>query len=365
MKIDYENCLVNLGASVGKNFGLKMRHPSLKRVDEALSKGYKNVVLMVLDGLGIYNMGLLLPVQAFLPKYLGLVISSVFPSTTTAATVTLESGLTPIEHGWLGWTLDVPQEGKSVNLLINTDLQGQKAAAYHVGQKHMPFEPLYKKVNRVKGAQGHCVSPFGPNKENTLTKMERAIKTICNEEGRQYIYAYWPEPDGLMHEYGVQHPKAVQGMEKINGRLEKLAASLKDTLLIITADHGLIDGENVNLRHNKPFWAMLEKEPTLEPRCCNFHIKAGWEEAFERAFIKDYGQDFILYTKEQALNMGLFGWGEVHPQLQKSLGGYIAVATGKRSLFDNEEKCRRFVGIHAGFTKEEMEVPVIMISCGI
>lgn len=357
------NQSIDVVAAIADNFGIKTNATPMEEVGKELNKGYKNVILFVLDGLGTDNLNYLLPENAFLRKHFLQSVSTVYPSTTTAATVSLETGALPVEHGWIGWTMYIPQENKDVNLLINTDRQGKAASPYHVGRHYMPYTPLYEKITSENTGTGNCVSPFGPGGEKTLTLMEKSIKLICNRAGRQYIYAYWPEPDGLMHDFGTKHFKAINGMEKINKRVEALAGRLKDTLIIVTADHGLIDGKNVNLRAEADLWDMLERPPCIEPRCCDFHIKKGMEEAFSDIFQNRFGGDFKLYTKEEALRNGLFGKGKEHPQLERSLGIYIAVALGETSLFENEEKCQRFIGIHAGYTKKEMEVPLIMIPC--
>ena len=55
-------------------------------------------------------------------------ITSVFPPTTTAATTTLESGLSRAEHAWLGWSLHFPEVNGNVNIFINKNDRGEAAA---------------------------------------------------------------------------------------------------------------------------------------------------------------------------------------------------------------------------------------------
>jgi len=103
--VDYNNSLLALIASVQKHYGVPTSHKTLKTLDDLLEKNYKNVVVMLFDGLGTAVLKKHLPEEAFLRRHLKETISSVFPPTTVAATVTLGSGLSPIEHGWLGWSL--------------------------------------------------------------------------------------------------------------------------------------------------------------------------------------------------------------------------------------------------------------------
>lgn len=49
---DYEHCILNLITSILKNYGVETNYHGLEKVDKCLKKQYKNVVLVVLDGMG-------------------------------------------------------------------------------------------------------------------------------------------------------------------------------------------------------------------------------------------------------------------------------------------------------------------------
>jgi hypothetical protein len=50
---DYEHCLVNLANSILKKFGAKTTAATLPLADQYLDKDYKNVVVLLLDAMGI------------------------------------------------------------------------------------------------------------------------------------------------------------------------------------------------------------------------------------------------------------------------------------------------------------------------
>lgn len=54
------------------------------------------------------------------------------------------------------------------------------------------------------------------------------------------------------------------------------------------------------------------------------------------------------------------GFGEPHPKTYNFIGDFLAVATGEKSLFIKRED-RKFIGVHAGLTEEEMTIPFIAI----
>lgn len=68
--IDYNNCIVNLACSVLKFFGAEYTHDTLKEVDELLKYDYKNVVVILLDGLGYDAMQYHLPEDSFFNMHL-------------------------------------------------------------------------------------------------------------------------------------------------------------------------------------------------------------------------------------------------------------------------------------------------------
>ena len=49
---DYENCLANLACSVLKHFGIEPPNSTYKPADELLAKEYRNIILLLLDGMG-------------------------------------------------------------------------------------------------------------------------------------------------------------------------------------------------------------------------------------------------------------------------------------------------------------------------
>ena len=50
---DYDHCLVNLSNSVLKAFGAKTTAPTLAMADKLLEGSYKNVVVLLMDAMGI------------------------------------------------------------------------------------------------------------------------------------------------------------------------------------------------------------------------------------------------------------------------------------------------------------------------
>ena len=90
---DYENCLVNLANSVLKRFGAETMHKTLPSADAYLSKGHRNVVVLLMDAMGMSILEKHLDKDGFFRSNLVGTFDSVYPPTTVAATTSLISGL--------------------------------------------------------------------------------------------------------------------------------------------------------------------------------------------------------------------------------------------------------------------------------
>ena len=102
---NYDECITNLSNSILKHFNIKTNHNTIRDLDNLLDKNYKNVIVILCDGMGSILLDEMLTEDSFLIKNRIKTITSVYPPTTTAATTSMLSALNPNEHGWLGWDL--------------------------------------------------------------------------------------------------------------------------------------------------------------------------------------------------------------------------------------------------------------------
>ena len=93
---NYEHSILNTVTSILKYYNVETKHKSLKNLDERLSKKYRNVVLIILDGMGD-NILKDISENGFFRKNKLDCVTSVFPSTTSAAITTYYSGKPPYE----------------------------------------------------------------------------------------------------------------------------------------------------------------------------------------------------------------------------------------------------------------------------
>ena len=93
---DYDHSVLNLINSILKHYNVDTKYKSLPILEKELSKNYKNVVFIILDGMGEHILKRLSPNGYFSKNKIDC-ITSVYPSTTTAALTTYYSGKSPYE----------------------------------------------------------------------------------------------------------------------------------------------------------------------------------------------------------------------------------------------------------------------------
>lgn len=362
---DYGNCLVNLACSIRREFGVDYGHPTMAAADRRLKEGFRNVVVLLLDGMGSDALRCHLKPEGFFRSHLETEYSSVFPPTTTAATISMESGQTPAEHGWLGWSLYFPELDRIVDALTNCEeYTGKMAADFHAAGRFMPYDSICAAINKRGGSAACRVSRFGDRKVETFQELCGEIKRLCGGPGRHYVYAYWESPDDLMHRDGCYARSVTECLRELEGQVQELVRGLgKDTLLFVTADHGHRNMEKYYVLSRYPeLTALLERPIALEPRAAAFYVKPGCQREFSELFRKNFGDDFRLFTGREALDAKLFGPGREHERLPLLAGDFLAVALGDRG-FAWDEHARMHRSHHAGATLKERSIPLLAV-CG-
>ena len=115
---NYEHSILNTITSILKYYGVNSKHKSLQELEPYLNgeKKYKKVILLIMDGMGEHILKDISP-TGFLSENKSTVVTSVYPSTTTAALTTYYSGKPPYETGWIAWSQYFREYGRAVDML--------------------------------------------------------------------------------------------------------------------------------------------------------------------------------------------------------------------------------------------------------
>ena len=367
---DYKNSILSISASILNAFHCHSEYSSLKVIDTYMQHHYKNIVFLILDCMGTNVLEHHLEEDSFLRRNKKTNVTTVFPSTTVAATTAFHSGQSPLEHGWIGWMPYFKEYNAIIEIFTGKEFYTRKKLPIpDLGETILSYETMYTTItNTNKNVAYHKVFPsFVPNGAKTIEELCQNIVNACkNNYDYNLISAYWDEPDHTIHHHGVYAEETKQVLQHIDKTIEHMVSELEDTLFIISADHGAVDIEEVYLNQYPELVECLSMPPSIETRCVTFFIKEGKELYFKQKFKEIFQEDFLLFTKEEFLETGLLGNGKRHKKIEEYLGTYIAISQSEKAIryTCTGKEFDRLLADHAGITKEEMEVPVIIAEGG-
>ena len=365
VKNNYQDCLTNIACSIRKYFGLTSPHQTNSFLDQLLEERKpSNVVMILFDGMGSRILERSLDKNSFFLKQRVKDITTVFPATTTAATTSIRTGLNPVEHGWLGWDTYIEPIDKTITLFLNSEKGKEELCEEFLTVKDLlATKTIASEINEIGLYQARELFPFGENKYSNLDEMLERIKKEVNSSGKKFIYAYDDEPDHSMHILGPDSEEVKRLIKVRNDKIEALCKELTDTVVIVLADHGHIQVEPIYLNDYPEVVNMLERTPSIEQRAVSFKVKEGLQDKFKEKFQELLGEYFSLYDKEEVINSQLFGDGKPNLLFNSAIGDFIAIAENSNKCLISEGD-RVLFSHHAGYTEEEIVVPLIVIDCG-
>ena len=373
---NYEHCILNLITSILKNYNVETKYKSLESMDNILNNKYKNVVFIILDGMGEHILEKVSPAGYFRKKEIDC-ITSVYPSTTTAALTTYYSGKPPYETGWIAWSQYFKEYGRDIDMLSHRESytsRDLKNARINVFDTIVKYKSVFEQIEEaLPNIKAYEITPSYSDKRakrsiraDSIDEIIMNIETLCKNPDEKFILAYCDNPDGLLHKFGTDSEEVKEFIENIERKIEDMCKNLtEDTVVIISADHGHKD---INKAYSILDYPEIQKclilPPSLESRVVTFWVKEDMKEEFVKNFNKNFENDFWLMTKEEFLEMNMLGFGNKHPMIDDFIGNYIAL-----SISDSIIKLETYLtegkkikkSTHCGLTKEEMEVPVIII----
>lgn len=362
VKNNYNECLTNLACSIRKYFELDYKHNTLKYIDDLLEeKKPKNVVCILLDGMGSNVIDRILNKDDFFIKNRKYVLNTVFPATTTAATTSMRTGLNPCEHGWLGWNTYIKPIDKLITLFGNCEYDKDYICEDFLNVKNLLVtKTIVDEINENNKFYARELFPFGEDCYVGIDDMMNRIFEECSKDGKKYIYAYDDYPDHAMHEFGCYSEESIRDIKQKNSKIEELCNKLEDTIVFVVADHGHMNCEYVHLDSCPELVNMFEREISLEQRTVSFKVKDGLQDKFEKLFNEKFGEYFSLYKVQDVIDSKLFGDGEENVLFRDALGDFIAInETNNKCL--TYSNWTHFKSNHAGYMDDEILVPLIII----
>jgi Type I phosphodiesterase / nucleotide pyrophosphatase len=320
------------------------------------------VVLLVLDGLGwdqLQEHALLMPTLASLR---GDRITTVAPTTTSTALSSIATGLTPGEHGLIGYRMVVG--GEILNVLrwaVNGD---ERRRAYppadvqrfpaFLGKAVPVVSPIELTGTAFSEAHLRGSVPVG---WRASSSMPVEIRRILHS-GERFVYAYYGMVDKIAHErgFGEYYEAELRVADRLVG--DVLDILPEGAALLVTADHGQVE---VGDRVIKPSASLLSlcAMQSGEGRFRWFHARRGAAADLLAAASAEFADSGWVMTREQLIADGWFG-PTVPPDVAQRLGDVAAIAYEPVSYFDPGDTgpfdlvCR-----HGSMTAAEVYVPLV------
>ena len=360
--------------SVQKGFGLPSQR-GLQNLDPSMFKDVKNVVFFVCDGLG-YDF---LNKTSLLKKMEGFPITSVAPSTTPVALSTLATGLTPQEHGLIGFWLYLEELGDVVSML-RFGPASDMGSYQDVGilpeiffPSKTTFETLGKKgissavVNKKDFAQSPLSQMIYRGAEmlpyHELPELFSKAHSFLNKRGKKFLYLYWDNIDVISHMEGTKSKILKEQLAELEGELERFLGKLKPgTLFLLTGDHGEINipmRKSESLLNHPDLLKNLAAPPSGEFRLVYLYAKRGKKPAVKDYLESHFSKKAYVLESSQLIERGFLGVGKPMKETLARIGDFTLIAKDNYLFTYPFLEGRGDIGFHGGLSKEEMLVPFL------
>jgi len=364
------------------------------------SRKFKHVLVLLIDGFGFADFIARAPRYPFFRKICerGDVFSltSVFPSTTSAALTTFFSGLTPQEHGLPEWNVYLKEvdetiqtlpfkrmSGKYVDELLDAGLNPsllydgptifEKLKAHGIpslvfNQRSYAYSGYSSVTRRGAAAMGF------QNGSDLMVHLARRLQAAA---APQFFYVYWDAFDNLEHTYAPGSAETEFELESISHMFnEQLLARLggkvaEDTLLLITADHGHVPvlPEQLTLLSKFPEVASALMQspagrtifPTGGIRDLILHLRPEKLAATQQFLEEKLRGKADVWTTQHAIERGVFGLNAPTPRFLERAGNLWVLPYENQTVWfeypDKKDKTH-FRGHHGGLSPTEVFIPL-------
>ncbi len=325
------------------------------------ANGAESVVLLVLDGLGWAqieaNRGLLPNISAMQ----GSAITSVAPSTTATALTSITTGLTPIEHGVLGYR--VREEDDVLNILSWRTDQGSRPPEPEAFQRHAAFMgrevPVVTKSEfRTTGfTKAHLGGARLEGWSTVAVLVEQCARLALTDP---LVYAYYPGVDAVAHEYGLNDDRYFAELKFADRLVGWILESLpSSTALLITADHGQVEVGRDGWLETGSLAKYIEMQAG-EGRFRHLYAKQGAAADLAGAARSEFGDQAWVFTRSELINDGWFGEGRPTPSAGRRIGDVVLAAKDCWAFTDPSlRREAQLISAHGSLTEAEMFVPFL------
>ncbi len=348
------------------------------------------IVVLLIDGLGWFPFARWARGAAAREEVLrrfARPITTVFPTTTTAALTSLSTGAAPSTHGLVGYRQYLPRFGAvadllrmspagipGMDLLVHRDFRPDLVTGVPtIFRRGLAGTVLSR--DRFEGTGFTRILYDGAEYVPYATAADLAHQLthlLLRDDPPRVIYSYWDELDTIQHLRGpeesglfdLEFSHVLDLVDHVAGEVPGDRA--RTTTVILTGDHGQVpSGIDRQVRVDQMVEVAREMAHPLagDRRAGFFAAKPGRREMLGEALRRALPEGTRLVPMDDALAGGLFGPAPYHPELAARLGDFLALLPAPYGLTDLPPGAappkRHLFGSHGGLDPEELLVPLV------
>lgn len=329
------------------------------------------IVLILADALGAINLKNAQNYAPFLRKMRAKIISTCIPSTTTSAITTLTTSSMPSETNMLGWSIIDPKNKKLVKLLsfenchLKPDIFQPTQTWFEILSDNM-IESFFVGMSKFENSGFTSASFKASTFVSVNSHSEITDKIIfLNRKNAKFIYSHWAKIDQLGHRQGSENYFWDLEIESFDRFISELYSRLASkTLLIVVADHGMVnvDEENKIYLNDFKYYDCIENVAG-EPRSLHVHLKNTLRIEEKEKILKHLelfldDKAYVVTAKKPCIcNKNIF-----ENKAWEILGDCVIFAKKNYVIYDKKRhmpQMRAMKGVHGSITDEEMLIPCL------
>ena len=327
------------------------------------ARGARQVVLLVLDGLGWEQLRARAHLAPVLAGMAGGAITSVAPTTTATALTSITTGLPPAEHGVVGYRVRV---GSNEVLNVLRWRTGSGDARESVPPEKFQPHPAF-------GGAGSPVVTRAEFADTGFTLAHLVGARLCGwrvpsalpvevgrllREGAPFVYAYYDGIDKVAHDrgFGDHYDAELAASDRL---VADVAAALPPgAALVVTSDHGQVHVGDATITLDADVLADVELL-SGEGRFRWLHARPGAAARLAAAARDRYGDVAWVRTRDEVVVEGWLG-GRPAPEVERRLGDVALIAFAPVAFYDPDDTGEaKMVCRHGSLTSDEVLVPLV------
>jgi hypothetical protein len=300
------------------------------------------------------------------------VLESGFPSTTATSMGSFGTGSDAGTHGMLGYQVLDPSRDRLLNELswdpdvdprawqrrptVFEEVAAAGVETFHIGPRFFAGSGLTEAA--LRGPKFIAADSLADRVDAAAAAMRSAPRTL--------VYLYWGDVDKTGHVHGCGSWQWGEELAQVDLAVRELSARLPaDGLLLVTADHGMVDipaHARIDLASD-PELAQGVRLTGGEPRAPMLYTEPGQAEAVLTRWRARLDGRAAVLSRDEAVAAGWFG--TVLEENLPRIGDVVVSVEDVLSVHDSRHQrpeLMKLVGLHGARTEAETRVPLLRVA---